>query len=292
VNQQMMFTLALGVLAAVIAYVWLILHRWTESWRPFVSAFTRAANISRGDRKSAKPCALVLNGKILGDGFSEQRLGLARPRVLVRPEGIVFSLSPDPVGWFTPVLVRYDQIKSFGRVREHSLEWIEVEFSGLSVYGWAHLPTSLARPLRGYGIQEGIPPYRPGLASPSPEDPHLSPAAKLYKRTLACSKWTAETLETLDNRDRLDAFNDVETLWGCVYEREHAKVWRRATGVLLDGATSYWLSAHLREAMEKPEEVSLPTVTELLRITRSRLDRALGTSSTSSFDPRSCPQCD
>jgi hypothetical protein len=124
------------------------------------------------------------------------------------------------------------------------------------------------------------------------ENIHMSPAASQYKRRFGCTTWTAEALETLDSRDPLDGLKDVEALWASVYEHDHSKEWSRASTMMGDPATSYWLSAHLREAMEETVPDHLRAVTELLRIMRSRLDRVLGKASPTSFDSRSCPQCD
>ena len=120
----------------------------------------------------------------------------------------------------------------------------------------------------------------------------LSPAAAQYKRTFGCTIWTAVTLETLDARDPVDGLRDVEALWASVHEYEQSKAWSRASRLVADPATSYWLSTRLREVMVNIVPEHLPAITELLRICRLRVQRALAGLTFAPAGPGGCAQCD
>lgn len=265
-----------------------VLLRHRRPWFSFLHAFCPAAPISSTGNAGSR-CGLNLNGV----RFKEEGLMFhLSPQVQLADEGLIFYLDH---AFFRapPVLVRFDQVKSFCSVREGSNECLEVDFEAKAIQGWARISGDLAQSLKARGVQER--PRKPDSspADQSSDDLKLSPAATQYKRRFRCSAWTAEALETLDNRDPVDGFTDVEQLWACIYEHDYSGTWTRAHDVAAEPSTSSWLSAYLQEAMVSKRGVPIKAVTELLRIMRLRVDRTLGTSSPgAALESNSCPQCD
>jgi hypothetical protein len=252
---------------------------YAKSWAALERNFSSAWDTKSKQVKESKPCALTVNGHLIAEGTSNERFNLARPHVLVVEQGIVFLIRPNPLRMFRPILVRYDQVESFGHVRDNEGRWIEIEFSERGTHCWAHLPVTLASSLRAHGIAQGVPPYRLRPLLEEALDPARSATANLYVKTFACSTWVADLLETLDNRDLVDAYHDVDSLWGAVYEYHQQKTWGRASAILADRSTSYWLSAALRDAQSRPDANLLKDVQQLLVVVRNRMDHSLGSQS-------------
>jgi hypothetical protein len=246
-----------------------------RNWRPFLSAFGEASGFIDDERKQGKPCALVLNGAMLGDGTKQMdRFSLARPRVLLHPYGIAFFVSPDPFAMFTPVLVHFARVKSFGRVRDDAGEWIEIEFQSGGIHAWAHLPTSLAKDLRAHGIAEGIPAYRLHILDPA-EDWSPQSHASIYQRLLKCSPWTAEKLKEVEHRDPLDVVTDLEALAKALDDEPVGRADSYARRLQTDPSTSYFLLRMLDECCRTGPEVYRKQVQQLLVFARARLDAAM-----------------
>jgi hypothetical protein len=272
-------TIFLAMLAATafvgLAYVMRLYRLHSRHWRPFLSAFSPAKAVNEGVRKLGEPCALVLNGTMLGDGTREtDRRSLARPRVQILTNGLAFFMSPDPLALFTPVLVQFTFVKSFGRVRDDAGEWIEVEFQCGGLHGWAHLPTTLASILRTNGIAEGIPAYRLHILEPLEEWSPQS-AASIYRRSFNCSWWVADKLKEVEHRDPLDVVVDLEALTHALDEGAVARPESYAKCLLQDPATSYWLRRLLDECCRPGSVVTRNEVDQLLVFARARLQSVL-----------------
>jgi hypothetical protein len=247
-----------------------------RSWAALERTFSSAWSFSREQLKASRPCALTVNGHLIAEGGSHERFNLARPYVLVVEQGIAFLIRPNPLRMFQPILVRYDQVESFGHVRDNEGQWIEIEFSERETRCWAHLPVELAGTLRAHGIAQGVPPYRLRPLLEEAEEPGCLPAASAYSQLLGCSTWVAEALETLDHRDVVDAYHDVDALWSAVFECHRQKTWTKAAAIIGNPETSYWLSATLREVQGRADAKVFDDVQQLLLVVRDRMDLALG----------------
>jgi hypothetical protein len=267
----------LAIIALLVAAYFLLSYLlYRRSWRSMERSFSPAWDTPRAALSAAKPCALAINGRLLAEGYSGERFSLARPFVAVAQHGIVFCIRPNPIRMFSPILVRYDQVESFSHVRDDAGEWVELEFSERGTRCWAHLPVELAKSLRAHGIARGVPVDRLRPLLDESDIPLRSPGAALYARTFHCNAWVAELLETLDDRDVVDAYHDVNALWGAAYEFHRQRTWTKATAMLADRGTSYWLNGALRHAQFHAGARLLNDVQQLLVIVRARMDHALG----------------
>jgi hypothetical protein len=267
--------------------------RFADTWKDFLSSFCPATDELNSDTRS-RPCVLSINNKNVGN---DRVLNYFSPHVLALREGLVFTMRPQPFP-APPVLVRYDQVKSFARVRDRDGEWI-VEFLEGETHCWAHLPSPVFEEMKGYAIAQEIPQFR-ALTELGEESLHFGRGtAAILEKELGCSPWVAEMLETLEDRDPLDAYNDVNILWKVAHHYVNELSWQRADDCSNDSSTSYWLIAaidSLREQMGKAETTTTQhqievkrDVSALLQITRARMDNALGKATTPLFSSQAAP---
>jgi hypothetical protein len=252
--------------------VWV--HNW-RTWRDFRDAFSPAHRMPSTARRTGSSCSIVVTKRTSEGSIRLRRLRLVSPQVAIQQEGLAFFMALDPFRLFSPVLIRFDQVRSYHRVRKQGSEHIEVECAERQVRAWLDLPTQLAGHLSAQCVVDDLTADRLTALMDS-EIGSMQPAASLYQRVFGFSQWTAEALETLDHRCPWDAYCDVDRLWSAVYEYHCQRSWHGAKRALADPVTSDWLTATLRDVMGRQGATLLRDTSQVLKIVRHRLNRALG----------------
>jgi hypothetical protein len=271
----------IGSLSVGIGLLIVWINNW-RTWRDFRDAFPPAHRIPSSTRRTGSSCSIVVTKRTSEGSIRLRRLLLVSPQVEIQQEGLAFFVAVDPFRLFSPVLIRFDQVRSYNRVRKQGSEHIEVECAERHVRAWLDLPTHLSGHLSAQCIVDDLASDRLTammnceLAGTSPLADNEYWPAGAYERVFGFSQWTAEALETLNPRCPWDAYCDVDKLWSAVYEFHCQRSWLAAERVLSDPVTSDWLTATLRDAMSRPGSTLLRDTSQVLKVARHRLNRALG----------------